>query len=78
MNRQARIAALLIASMALVGGCKAASQAHTTRYTPAADTSASVAVPNPVGPARAARDAAAKANAAAGAEQQTIDDLTAP
>jgi hypothetical protein len=78
VNRHARIAALLVASMSLVGGCTAVTDARDVRYTETTQTPSSIAVPNPVGPARAARDAADEANDAARDQQQTLDGLSSP
>ncbi len=75
MNRQMRIAALLVASLS-VAGCRSPYEARVGTQTPT-DT-VNLAIPDPSGPAKAARDAAAKADAASQDDQQAIDDLTAP
>ena len=75
MNRRMRVAALLVASLSLVG-CKAPYEARIDSQT-TTDTM-NMAIPDPSGPTRAARDAAAKANAASQDDQQAIDDLSSP
>lgn len=75
MNRQMRIAALLVASLSLVG-CKAPHEAR--EQAPSSPEAVQMAIPDPSGPAHAAQRAADQANDAAAEDQQTIDDLTSP
>jgi outer membrane murein-binding lipoprotein Lpp len=75
MNRRMRIAALLVASLS-VAGCRAPYEARIDEQT-TSDT-VNMAIPDPSGPAKAARDAAAKANGASQDDQEAIEALTSP
>lgn len=72
MNPRMRIAALLVASMSVVG-CTAVPGARSAGASEATTTVIDVAVPNPAGPIKAAEDAAASANDAVQAQQQALD-----